>query len=203
MMSERKVKITINPSPSFAVVKINGQAKTSLWVEPNSVVTWSVTASGYIGQSGSLTVDVDTVKSVTLKNRETTLSVSAATATKYDNERITGSAYMAYGRSYCFSYSFVKGRSYTIQYATSYGVWVYEAYTSTGTGVNTATMGYKGRPSTVTQAIFSNNHSKDSEDGLSINKTFTASANASYLFINNKSTSVYPTVGSIKIIDNS
>ncbi|MBS4773444.1 MAG: hypothetical protein KHX55_04115 [Proteobacteria bacterium] len=203
MMSDRKVKITIKPSPSSATVKLNGQTRTSLLVKPGSVVTWSVTASGYIGQSGSMTVEADIVKSVTLKNRTTTIAVSSATATKYGDERITGSAYMAYGQSYRFSYSFIKGRSYTIQYATSYGVWVYEAFTSTGTGVNTTTSGSKGKPTTVTQQIFSNNNGKDGEDGLTINKTFTASANAAYLFVNNKSTSVYPTVGSIKIIDNS
>ncbi len=83
------------------------------------------------------------------------------------------------------------------------GPWVYEAFTSTATGVNTSTSMSKGKPTTLTQTIFSTNNGSNATSGISVNKTFTASANASYIFLNLKSTQYYPTVGSLTIIDNS
>ena len=181
---------------------MNGVETKSVTVEPGTNVAWEVSATGYYSQSGNQIVTENTSKKITLSSKTKVISVSSATKTSYDDERIYGCPYMAYGNSYRFSYSFIKGRSYTIKYSTSIGPWVYEAFTSTATGVNTSTSMSKGKPTTLTQTIFSTNNGSNATSGISVNKTFTASADASYIFLNLKSTQYYPTVGSLTIIDN-
>lgn len=194
---------SITTSPTSAKVVMNGVETKSVTVEPGTNVAWEVSATGYYSQSGNQIVTENTSKKITLSSKTKVISVSSATKTSYDNERIYACPYMAYGNSYRFSYSFIKGRSYTIKYSTSIGPWVYEAFTSTATGVNTSTSMSKGKPTTLTQTIFSTNNGSNSASGISVNKTFTASADASYIFLNLKSTQYYPTVGSLTIIDNS
>lgn len=194
---------SITTSPTSAKVVMNGVETKSVTVEPGTNVAWKVSATGYYSQSGNQIVTENTSKKITLSSKTKVISVSSATKTSYDNERIYACPYMAYGNSYRFSYSFIKGRSYTIKYSTSIGPWVYEAFTSTATGVNTSTSMSKGKPTTLTQTIFSTNNGSNSASGISVNKTFTASADASYIFLNLKSTQYYPTVGSLTIIDNS
>ncbi len=194
---------SITTSPTSAKVVMNGVETKSVTVEPGTNVAWKVSATGYYSQSGNQIVTENTSKQITLSSKTKVISVSSATKTSYDNERIYACPYMAYGNSYRFSYSFIKGRSYTIKYSTSIGPWVYEAFTSTATGVNTSTSMSKGKPTTLTQTIFSTNNGSNATSGISVNKTFTASANASYIFLNLKSTQYYPTVGSLTIIDNS
>lgn len=193
---------SITTSPTSAKVVMNGVETKSVTVEPGTNVAWEVSATGYYSQSGNQIVTENTSKKITLSSKTKVISVSSATKTSYDNERIYACPYMAYGNSYRFSYSFIKGRSYTIKYSTSIGPWVYEAFTSTATGVNTSTSMSKGKPTTLTQTIFSTNNGSNSASGISVNKTFTASADASYIFLNQKSTEYYPTVGSLTIIDN-
>ena len=194
---------SITTSPTSAKVVMNGVETKSVTVEPGTNVSWEVSATGYYSQSGNQIVTENTSKKITLSSKTKIISVSSATKTSYDNERLPGSAYTAYGNSYRFPYSFIKGRSYTIKYSTSIGPWVYEAFTSTATGVNTSTPMSKGQPTTLTQTIFSTNNGSNATSGISVNKTFTASADASYIFLNLKSTQYYPTVGSLTIIDNS
>lgn len=194
---------SITTSPTSAKVVMNGVETKSITVEPGTNVAWEVSATGYYSQSGNQIVTENTSKKITLSSKTKVISVSSATKTSYDNERIYACPYMAYGNSYRFSYSFIKGRSYTIKYSTSIGPWVYEAFTSTATGVNTSTSLSKGQPTTLTQTIFSTNNGSNSASSISVNKTFTASADASYIFLNQKSTQYYPTVGSLTIIDNS
>ena len=193
---------SITTSPTSAKVVMNGVETKSVTVEPGTNVAWEVSATGYYSQSGNQIVTENTSKKITLSSKTKVISVSSATKTSYDDERIYGCPYTAYGNSYRFPYSFIKGRSYTIKYSTSIGPWVYEAFTSTATGVNTSTPMSKGQPTTLTQTIFSTNNGSNATSGISVNKTFTASADASYIFLNLKSTQYYPTVGSLTIIDN-
>ena len=129
---------SITTSPTSAKVVMNGVETKSVTVEPGTNVAWEVSATGYYSQSGNQMVTENTSTKITLSSKTKVISVSSATKTSYDDERIYGCPYMAYGNSYRFSYSFIKGRSYTIKYSTSIGPWVYEAFTSTATGVNTS-----------------------------------------------------------------
>ena len=193
---------SITTSPTSAKVVMNGVETKSVTVEPGTNVAWEVSATGYYSQSGNQIVTENTSKKITLSSKTKVISVSSATKTSYDNERIYACPYMAYGNSYRFSYPFIKGRSYTIKYSISSGTWLYEAFTSTATGVNTSTSMSKGKPTTLTQTIFSTNNGSNFASSISVNKTFTASADASYIFLNQKGTQKYPTVGSLTIIDN-
>ena len=57
---------TINPTPSNATVTINNQTTKSVTVIEGTSISWSVSASGYSAQSGSLTLIDDTTKDVVL-----------------------------------------------------------------------------------------------------------------------------------------
>lgn len=57
---------TINPTPSNATVKLNGQTTKTLTVVHGTTVNWEVSASGYITQSGTVTVTSNSTKNVTL-----------------------------------------------------------------------------------------------------------------------------------------
>lgn len=57
---------TINPTPSNATVKINNQTTKSVTVAEGTSISWSVSASGYTTQSGSLTLTANTTKNVAL-----------------------------------------------------------------------------------------------------------------------------------------
>lgn len=64
------VTLTINPTPADAVVLINGEAQESVTVPYGDTVNYSVTAEGYLTQSGSVeltedkTIDVELVEEV-------------------------------------------------------------------------------------------------------------------------------------------
>ena len=64
------VTLTINPTPADAVVLINGEAQESVTVPYGDTVNYSVTAEGYLTQSGSVemtedkTIDVELVAEV-------------------------------------------------------------------------------------------------------------------------------------------
>lgn len=57
---------TINPTPSNATVKINNQTTKSVTVASGTNISWSVSASGYTTQSGTLTLTANTTKNVKL-----------------------------------------------------------------------------------------------------------------------------------------
>jgi len=57
---------TVNPTPSDAVVVLNGKEAKSVDVVSGTTVEWSVTAEGYTSQSGSQVVDADVTIDVTL-----------------------------------------------------------------------------------------------------------------------------------------
>lgn len=68
-----KYTFAISPSPSSATVTINGQNTTSVMVNAGTVVSWSVTASGYISQSGSYQVNSNHVMTVALNKEDVAL----------------------------------------------------------------------------------------------------------------------------------
>lgn len=73
---------TINPTPSNATVTINGVNTKTVTVEDGTTITWSVSASGYTSQSGSLTLTDDTTKTVTLvQNFTFTINPTPSNAT--------------------------------------------------------------------------------------------------------------------------
>lgn len=57
---------TINPTPSNATVKINNQTTKSVTVAEGTSISWSVSASGYTTQSGTLILTANTTKNVAL-----------------------------------------------------------------------------------------------------------------------------------------
>ena len=64
--SEYYATITINPTPSDAIVVINGKTRTTAQVLKGGTVTWSVSKSGYVTQTGTATITEDTTNAVTL-----------------------------------------------------------------------------------------------------------------------------------------
>lgn len=61
-----KYTFTINPTPTDAVVTINGTITNSVTVNVGTVIDWSVEAEGYTPQSGNLTLTENTTLDVTL-----------------------------------------------------------------------------------------------------------------------------------------
>lgn len=61
-----KVNFTINPTPADATVIINGSATNHIKAGKGHTVTWSVSGTGYVTQSGSEVVTGDVVKNITL-----------------------------------------------------------------------------------------------------------------------------------------
>ena len=204
-LSKIQYTFKINPTPSYATVTMNGKTTKSLTVDPGTSVNWNVSYSGYFSQSGSEVITSNVTKSVKLTSRTTTIATSSMTTTQVNSVRITGGPYSYTAKSYRMPYNFVKGKSYTVKYTVSNGCCESSADTSTSTSINTATTVNGGRPSTITQTIF--NQIYDVSDGTTanttINKTFTASANASYLIISNKGRTYIPNIGSVTITNNS
>ena len=62
---------TINPTPTDAVVTINGTNTKSVTVASGTSVSWSVSADGYVAQSGTQTVTSETTKNIVLVAEET------------------------------------------------------------------------------------------------------------------------------------
>ena len=204
--SEKKVLFTIKPDPSDATVTINGMSTKSVEIKPGETVEWTVSSSGYFSQSGNQVVEEDTTKTITLTSRTTTISTSSMTETQVKSVRIYGSPYMHVAKTYRMSYTFVKGKSYTVKYIVSSGCCEASADTSTSTTIDTTTDVTGGRPRTITQTIFNQIYDTGGTGTTSyttINKTFTASANATYLIISNKGATYIPNIGSVTIINNS
>lgn len=61
-----KYTYTINPTPADAVVVINGSTTKSIRAAKGHTVTWSVSKTGYVTQSGSDVISGDVLKNVTL-----------------------------------------------------------------------------------------------------------------------------------------
>lgn len=61
-----KYTFTINPTPSNATVKLNGQVTKSITVYEGTTVNWEVSADGYTTQSGTVTVTSDLIENVSL-----------------------------------------------------------------------------------------------------------------------------------------
>lgn len=59
--------VTINPTPSDAIVKINGNTTKQLTVYDGDTVEYSVEKTGYVTQSGTKTINETTTISITLK----------------------------------------------------------------------------------------------------------------------------------------
>lgn len=170
LLSNSEVTFTITATPSNASVTINGIATKSLKVKIGDTVTWKVSASGYYTQTGTETITCDTIKTISLKSRTTTFAVSSLTTG-------TGTSSGLKTRYYRAGYSFKSGNSYTVKITfgarADYG---YNGYTSTSSSVNTS-----GTPATKTQQWAADKSSISS--GTTKTVTFTASANASYLFL--------------------
>lgn len=72
--------LTISPDPIDADVVMNGQTRSSITVAYGTVVTWSVSKTGYVTQSGSTTVTQTSTQSVTLSVQQYTFSITATPA---------------------------------------------------------------------------------------------------------------------------
>ena len=64
---------SITANPSDAIIKINGIEQSSTYVTPNSSVSWEVSKSGYITQSGTETITKVTTKSVILEEEDNSI----------------------------------------------------------------------------------------------------------------------------------
>ena len=61
-----KYTYTINPTPADAIVVINGSTTKSIRAAKGHTVTWSVSKTGFVTQSGSDVISGDVSKDVTL-----------------------------------------------------------------------------------------------------------------------------------------
>jgi hypothetical protein len=61
-----KYTYTINPTPADAIVVINGSTTKSVRAAKGHTVTWSVSKTGFVTQSGSDVISGDVLKNVTL-----------------------------------------------------------------------------------------------------------------------------------------
>ena len=97
VLDPKMVTFTINPTPSDAIVTINGQVTNSLSVIECSTVTWSVKRTYYYEQTGSYTMGTTNYSiGVTLTQKPTqTLKVDASSAT--GSGSITSIEYAAAG----------------------------------------------------------------------------------------------------------
>jgi len=68
---------TIEPTPADAVVTINGQVRSSLTADYGTAISWSVAKTGYVSQSGSLTLEDDTTEAVSLVLEQHTFTIAA------------------------------------------------------------------------------------------------------------------------------
>lgn len=59
--------LTINPTPADAVVKIDGEVRSSITVDENTEVSYEVSKEGYITQSGTHIVDSDETLDIILQ----------------------------------------------------------------------------------------------------------------------------------------
>lgn len=90
---------TINPTPSNATVKINNQTIKSITVVEGTSISWSVSASGYKTQSGTLILTANTTKNIELvKYAYTTNQVifEKAAAGTYSVELLEAGNYEVY-----------------------------------------------------------------------------------------------------------
>ncbi len=65
--SKTKYKFQLVPSPSDAIVTLNGEITDTVEVSKNGEVHWTVSKDGYIIKTGTETIKIDTVKTVVLE----------------------------------------------------------------------------------------------------------------------------------------
>lgn len=70
MLSTLYYTFKIIPTPSDAIVTINGEATNSVTLTDGSEVTWSVEADGYAKQSGTVVLSEDTVMDIVLEEQK-------------------------------------------------------------------------------------------------------------------------------------
>ena len=63
-----KYTYTINPTPADATVVINGSTTKSIRAAKGHTVTWSVSKTGYVTQSGSDVISGDVSKNVNISS---------------------------------------------------------------------------------------------------------------------------------------
>lgn len=61
-----KFTFVINPTPADATVVINGSTTKSIRAAKGHTVTWSVSKTGFVTQSGSEVISGDVLKNITL-----------------------------------------------------------------------------------------------------------------------------------------
>ena len=71
---------SINASPTGAIVKINGEERTSIQVEVGSNVSWEVSLTGYNTQSGTETVNGNITKNISLDKKIYTFTINPTPA---------------------------------------------------------------------------------------------------------------------------
>lgn len=69
-----KMTFTITPTPSDSIVVINGKTVSTVTVDYNTPIEWSVSRTGYVSQSGNLTLTEDTTLPVTLVKQQVTVT---------------------------------------------------------------------------------------------------------------------------------
>lgn len=66
LLANKYCTFTIQPTPSSATVIIDGETTNTVSVKPGTTVVYTVSASNYYTQSGSIVVDSDIVKEISL-----------------------------------------------------------------------------------------------------------------------------------------
>ena len=76
-LAKQQVTFTITPTPENATVKINDVAQKTVTVDYGSKVTYSVSATGYVTQSGEEILTANKTLPITLVKQKVTVTISA------------------------------------------------------------------------------------------------------------------------------
>lgn len=69
-----KMTFTITPTSSDAIVVINGKTVSTVTVDYNTPIEWTVSRTGYVSQSGNLILTEDTTLPITLVKQQVTVT---------------------------------------------------------------------------------------------------------------------------------
>lgn len=69
-----QMTFTITPTPADAIVVINGQTISSVTLDYNTTIEWTVSRVGYVSQNGNLILTEDTTLPVTLNKQQVTVT---------------------------------------------------------------------------------------------------------------------------------
>lgn len=199
-LPEPEIEFTfmIIPSPETATVTINGEVGRSITAPEGTEINWSVSADGYVTQTGSLVLEEDKELSVALEKESTTTTLALSSAT----QNATTSQYGIYYRFITLKYTFVAGHNYEITYTQSTNCSFGGAGISTTNQSSTELI--NGNPiDNINQGGGISSDVSTTIPAGTYTRTFTATKNASYLYFYLSLMNSAPNLsGNVVVVDN-